>query len=86
MLPVTPFYVDGVSNPSTGFRIRIGVFESRGTVLYGVWVFYLPEITGLTFVQWISGAQLHLVINTHPKVELSLTSIFYALNKTNVLC
>ena len=35
MLRVTPFYVYGVSNPSTGFQIRVGVFESRGTVLYG---------------------------------------------------
>ena len=42
MLRVTPFYVYGVSNPSTGFRTRVGVFESRGTVLYGVRVFYLP--------------------------------------------
>ena len=40
MLRVTPFYVYRVSNPSTGFRIRVGVFESRGTVLYGVRVFY----------------------------------------------
>ena len=42
MLRVTPFYVYGVSNPSTGFRTREGVFESRGTVLYRVRVFYLP--------------------------------------------
>ena len=40
MLRVTPFYVYRVSNPSTGFKIIVGVFESRGTVLYGVWVFY----------------------------------------------
>ena len=42
MLQVIFFYVYGVSNPSRGFRIRVGVFESRGTVLYGVRVFYLP--------------------------------------------
>ena len=42
MLRVTPFYVYGISNPSTGFRIRVGVFESGGTVLYGVRVYYLP--------------------------------------------
>ena len=41
MLRVTSFYVYGVSNPSTGFRIRVGVFESRGTVVYGVQVCYL---------------------------------------------
>ena len=26
----------GFRIPGTGFRIRVGVFESRGTVLYGV--------------------------------------------------
>ena len=36
MLRVTPFYVYGVSNPGTAFRPSVGVFESRGTVLYGV--------------------------------------------------
>ena len=33
------------------------------------------------FVQEISGAQLYLVINTPAEMELSSTSIFYALNK-----
>ena len=42
MLWVTPVYVYAVSNISMGFRIGVGVFESRGTVLYGVRVFYLP--------------------------------------------
>ena len=39
-----------------------------------------PEISG-TFVQWIGGAQLHLVINTPPEMELSSTPTFHALNK-----
>ena len=48
MLRVTPFSVYGVSNPSAGFKIRVGVFESRGTVLYGVRVFYSPVRCMLT--------------------------------------
>ena len=35
MLQVTPFHVYGVSNPKTGFRIRVGVYKRRGMVLYG---------------------------------------------------
>ena len=34
------------------------------------------------FVQWVSGAELHFIINTPPEVELSSTSIFYTPNKT----
>ena len=39
-----------------------------------------PLTSGM-FVQEIRGAQLYLVINTSPEMELSSTSIFYALNK-----
>ena len=42
MLRVTPFYVYGVLNPSTDFKIIVGVSESRGTVVYEIQVFYLP--------------------------------------------
>ena len=50
MLWVTPVYVYAVSNISMGFRIGVGVFESRGTVLYGVRVFYLPPLNPTTFI------------------------------------
>ena len=40
--------------------------------------------TSGSFVQWISGAQLHLVINTSLELELSSTSSFYALKKYTV--
>ena len=41
-----------------------------------------------TFVQWISGAQLHFVITTPPEVELSSTSIFLcpAYNQHPLIC
>ena len=35
-----------------------------------------------TFVQWISGAQLYLVVITSPEVKLSTASIFHTLNIT----
>ena len=36
------------------------------------------------FVQWISEAQLHLVINSTSEVELSTTSVFYVLNISTI--
>ena len=38
--------------------------------------FSSPGDSSGTFVQWVSGAQLQLVINTPPEEELSSTSIF----------
>ena len=42
-----------------------------------LFLFQIVQFVGSgTFVQWVSGAQLHLVINSPPEVELSSTSIF----------
>ena len=46
---------------------------------------FKPEGIGI-FVQWVSGAQLHLIINTPPEVELSSTLIFHSLNEASTLC
>ena len=39
-------------------------------------IFQTREYSSGIFVQWVSGAQLHFIINTPPEVELSSTSIF----------
>ena len=66
MLWVTPVYVYAVSNISMGFRIGVGVFESRGTVLYGVRVFYLPHfLSPQCYTRLTSSVEHCLFSNTN---------------------